>query len=112
MKHETHKRTLTVAGVAVSTEAIEGIGNVRDKTVSFECAGKWTSTTVRVLGKIGSGQYLPVGYVSGTTNKTLTDRGMILVPESVDAIKAEATAYNAATGIITARLGGFKSRTE
>ncbi len=112
MKHETHKKTLALAAIAVSTEAIAGAGNFRDKTVSVECDGTWTSTTVQVLGKIGAGPYLPVGYVSGSGAKTLTAAGMILVPESVDAIKIQATAYNATTGNITARLGGFKSRTE
>lgn len=111
VKHETHKTALTLAAAVVSTAAIEQIGDFRDKTVSFESDGTWTSTTVRVLGKIGSGPYLPVGYVSGTTSKTLTAAGMILVPEAVDAIKVEATVYDAATGTVTARLGGFKSRT-
>lgn len=112
MKHEPHKKTLTVAAAAVSSAAIEGIGDLREKTVAFECAGTWTTTTVRVLGKIAGGGYLHVGYVSGSTSKTLTAAGMILVPESVDAIKIEATAYDPATGVITARLAGFKSRTE
>lgn len=112
MKHETHNKTLTLAAAAESTNAISGIGDVRDKTVTFECAGTWTSTTVRVLGKLGTGQYVPVGYVSGSGAKTLTAAGGILIPESVDAIKVEATAYNATTGTITARFGGFKSRTE
>lgn len=112
MKHEAHKKTLSLASAAVSSEAIVGIGDLRDKTVSFECDGTWTSTTVRVLGKIGGGAYVPVGYVSGSGAKTLTAAGALLVPEAVDAIQVEATAYNATTGNITARLGGFKSRTE
>lgn len=111
MKHETHNKALTVASVAESTEAITGIGDFEDKTVSFESSGTWTSTTVRVLGKVGSGPYLPVGYVSGSGAKTLTAAGMVLVPESVDAIKVEATAYNASSGTITARFAGLKSRT-
>lgn len=112
MKHEPHKKTLTLSSAAVSATAIEGIGDLKDKTVTFESAGTWTSTTVRVLGKIGDGGYVHIGYVSGSTSKTLTDKGAILVPEAVDAIKVEATAYNGTTGVVTARLGGFKSRTE
>lgn len=111
MKHETHNKTLALASAAVSTEAISGIGDFREKTVLFECDGTWTSTTVRVLGKVGAGAYVPVGYVSGSGAKTLTAAGAILVPESVDAIKVESTAYNATTGNITARFSGFKSRT-
>jgi hypothetical protein len=112
VKHEPHKRPLTLSAVEVSDAELTRIGDLKDKTVAFECDGTWTDTTVRVLGKFGDGGFLPVGYVSGTGAKTLTAPGMILVPEAVDAIKVEATAYHGTTGTITARLGGFKSRTE
>lgn len=111
VKHEPHKTSLTLASVAVSAAAIEGIGDFEQKTVFVESEGTWTSTTVQVLGKIGSGAYVPVGYVSGSGAKTLTAAGAILVPEAVDAIKVQATAYNATSGVVTARFAGFKSRT-
>lgn len=110
MRHQILPSTLNVAAVDVS-EAVTGIQKLTGTTVTVECDGTWTSTTVRLLGKIGDGQYVPVGYVSGSGAKTLTAAGAFLVPEAVDALKLEATAYNATTGNLVGRIAGLDTGT-
>jgi hypothetical protein len=109
VRHEALVPTLTVDSAAVSaTEVV--VDKYREKTVAIESSGTWTSTTVRLLGRVGDGEFVPVGYVSGSLAKTLTAAGCFLVPEAVDALKLEATAYNATSGTITARIAGFNSQ--